>query len=119
MVIPHEMEKTMKSQHLQFRLQNASALPVGRFHRDQDITQIGLLAHGECEHVRRFGHPPVATVVVPDSAVADEDGRELRFDSQPVSESSQELLKTLRLDRNLFLPIEYLDVGVALRQFAC
>ncbi len=32
MVIPHEMEKAMKSQHLQFRLQNSSALPVGCFH---------------------------------------------------------------------------------------
>ena len=32
MVMPHEMEKTMESQHFQFRLQKPSALPVGGFH---------------------------------------------------------------------------------------
>ena len=32
MVIPHEMKKTMESQHLQFRLQTFAALPAGCFH---------------------------------------------------------------------------------------
>lgn len=119
MVMPHEMEKTMESQHFQFRLQKPSALPVGGFHRNQDITQVGLLAHGECENVSRFRHPPEATVVEPDSAVADEDGGELPRDPQPVSQTAQELLETPCLDQDLFLPIEYVDAGVALPQFAC
>ena len=109
----------MKSQDFQFPPEDSATLPIRRIHRNQDITQVGLLSHGESEHVRRFGYAPIAPIVEPDSPVADQDGREFGRHFQSAGQPVQELFKMPGLDRELVLPIEYVDVGLVFRQFAC